>query len=157
MDYYTDRVVQGIQKLYGHQVDAITAIRRGENVVVVTPTASGKTITYLLPLLESFLGDPSGTALLLFPLKALEQDQRGKILAWQQDLRHSLPLTVEIYDGDTPSSKRAKIKRNPPHFVVTNPDMLHPDEKLQTNRLLGEWLQHCLRWGESRASSPIGA
>ena len=115
----------GIDKLYSHQAEAIEAIRAGENVVVVTPTASGKSLTYVLPVLESLFENEQQSAMLLFPLKALEQDQRAKLERWQSELKSSLPLTVDIYDGDTPQSRRVKIKRNPPHFVITNPDMLH--------------------------------
>ena len=115
----------GIERLYSHQAEAIHALRSGQNVVVVTPTASGKTLTYFLPVVESLFDNENQSALLLFPLKALEQDQRTKIERWKTELKSSLPLTVEIYDGDTPSSRRARIKRNPPHFLITNPDMLH--------------------------------
>ncbi len=116
---------EGVQRLFSHQAEAIQAVRNGENVVVVTPTASGKSLTYFLPVLESLFENSEQSALLLFPLKALEQDQRAKIEAWQRQLKGVLPLTVEIYDGDTPTSRRAKIKKSPPHFLITNPDMLH--------------------------------
>ncbi|HEY3294207.1 MAG TPA: DEAD/DEAH box helicase [bacterium] len=115
----------GIQQLYSHQTSAIEAVRRGENVVVVTPTASGKTLTYFLPVAEAVLKDPQSSALVLFPLKALEQDQRGKIAHWQKQLANVLPLTAEIYDGDTAKNLRARIKQKPPHFLISNPDMLH--------------------------------
>jgi DEAD/DEAH box helicase domain-containing protein len=115
----------GIQRLYSHQSAAIEAVRRGDNVVVVTPTASGKTLTYFLPIAEAMLHDPECCALLMFPLKALEQDQRGKIAHWQHELKNVFPLTAEIYDGDTPRNSRAKIKRQSPQFLITNPDMLH--------------------------------
>jgi DEAD/DEAH box helicase domain-containing protein len=114
-----------IDHLYSHQVEAIQEIRAGGNTVVVTPTASGKTLTYFLPVAESLLKDPSGHALLIFPLKALEQDQMRKIEAWAEWLKKDLDLTVEIYDGDTPKNKRAGIKRKPPKILITNPDMLH--------------------------------
>lgn len=115
----------GIEQLYSHQVDAIKEIRSGGNTVVVTPTASGKTLTYFLPVAESLLKDPEGHALLIFPLKALEQDQLRKIQQWAAWLRDEFDLTAEIYDGDTPKNLRAKIKRNPPRILITNPDMLH--------------------------------
>jgi DEAD/DEAH box helicase domain-containing protein len=115
----------GVQRLYSHQAAAIESARRGENVVVVTPTASGKTLSYFLPIAEALLKNPESSALLLFPLKALEQDQRGKIAEWQKALQSDFALTAEIFDGDTERSLRAKIKKNPPHFLISNPDMLH--------------------------------
>ncbi|MBU1920459.1 DEAD/DEAH box helicase, partial [bacterium] len=115
----------GIEQLFSHQVEAIQEIRAGANTVVVTPTASGKTLTYFLPLAESLLKDPSGHALLIFPLKALEQDQLRKIQQWAEWLKKDLNLSAEIYDGDTPKDLRAKIKRRPPRILITNPDMLH--------------------------------
>ncbi len=115
----------GIGRLYNHQAQAIDAVRSGENIVVVTPTASGKSLTYTLPILEKLLTDPGTCALLLFPLKALEQDQRAKLEEWRRLLDKRLPFSVEIYDGDTPQTKRAKIKRHPPNLLISNPDMLH--------------------------------
>ncbi len=115
----------GIRKLYSHQADAIQAVREGRNTVVVTPTASGKSLAYFLPIVEGLLQNADGSALLLFPLKALEQDQNAKILAWQELLHDVLPFRAGIFDGDTPQSQRAKIKANPPHFLISNPDMLH--------------------------------
>ncbi|MDD5087730.1 MAG: DEAD/DEAH box helicase, partial [bacterium] len=115
----------GIHRLYSHQVAALQSVRRGDNPVVVTPTASGKSLCYLLPILESLLRNPEQSALLLFPLKALEQDQRKKIEEWQSRLRDVLALRVAVFDGDTPQKERARIKANPPHLLITNPDMLH--------------------------------
>jgi DEAD/DEAH box helicase domain-containing protein len=115
----------GIDHLYTHQTSALDALRRGENVVVVTPTASGKTLTYTLPIIESLLSHPDSSALLMFPLKALEQDQRAKLAYWQKALQGVADVGVEIFDGDTPRNIRPKIKRNPPSFLITNPDMLH--------------------------------
>lgn len=115
----------GIHRLYSHQVATLRVIREGSNAVVVTPTASGKSLCYLLPILESLLHDPEQSALLLFPLKALEQDQRKKIEEWQTRLCNNLSLRVAVFDGDTPQKERARIKANPPHLLITNPDMLH--------------------------------
>lgn len=115
----------GIARLYSHQTQSIAAVRRGENIVVVTPTASGKTLTYFLPVAEALLHDANSSALLLFPLKALEQDQRLKLEMWQRYLEGALHLTAEIFDGDTPRSRRAAIKKSPPQFLISNPDMLH--------------------------------
>ena len=98
-------------------------MRCGENVVVSTPTASGKTLIYNLPVLESVLIEPGTRALYLFPLKALEQDQQRKI----EELSSALGanVTSAIYDGDTSAYRRRKILSDPPNIILTNPDMLH--------------------------------
>ena len=91
----------GIPRLFSHQGEALAAIRTGKHLLVATPTASGKTLIYNLPVLESLLAEPQGHALYLFPLKALEQDQLKAL----QELDAALPspfLTAAIYDGDTP-------------------------------------------------------
>jgi len=113
---------RGIERLFTHQREAIEAVHKGENVVVVTPTASGKTLCYNIPILNSLLGNPESRAIYLFPTKALSQDQLDEL--------HSLitALGVDIktytYDGDTPVSARKAI-RAAGHVVITNPDMLH--------------------------------
>ena len=85
----------GIQQLFSHQTKAIEKIREGKNVALVTPTASGKTLAYFLPLLETLLREPDKSALVLFPLKALEQDQKLKATHWQKALKGSLELIVK--------------------------------------------------------------
>ncbi len=115
----------GISQLYSHQAEAVDRIQSGENVVVVTPTASGKSLTYIVPLLEQIERETETSALLLFPLKALEQDQAAKLRKWQHDLSGSLPFSISIFDGDTPTAERQKIKKHPPNFLISNPDMLH--------------------------------
>lgn len=111
---------QNIPQLYTHQAQAVQSVLRGENVVIVTGTASGKTLCYNLPVLHTLLADPSARALYLFPTKALAQDQADEFSA----LSHQLSATVRIYDGDTPASQRAAI-RNAAGVLITNPDMLH--------------------------------
>jgi DEAD/DEAH box helicase domain-containing protein len=114
----------GISRLYCHQGEALSAIRAGKDLLVATPTSSGKTLIYNLPVLENLLENPQSHALYLFPLKALEQDQLKAL----QELDAALPsptLTAAIYDGDTPPDKRQAIKAKPPHVIITNPDMLH--------------------------------
>ncbi len=114
----------GIPRLYNHQAEALAAIREGKNILVATPTASGKTLIYNLPVLESLLHDPQGHALYLFPLKALEQDQLKAL----KELDAALPapfLRAAIYDGDTPPGDRQALKARPPHVLISNPDMLH--------------------------------
>jgi DEAD/DEAH box helicase domain-containing protein len=117
---------RGIGGLYDHQARAIAHLEAGRNVALATPTASGKTLVYNWPLLHQLQSDPESRALYLFPLKALERDQRDRL---REDLR-ALGLLgerfdVEIYDGDTPQSRRRKLRTRPPSVLITTPDMLH--------------------------------
>ena len=112
----------GISTLYSHQARAVEAALRGENVVLATGTASGKTLGYALPLLHTLLRDPTATALLLFPTKALAHDQIAALEAWIGALQ--APLALRPYDGDTPQSRRAAIRKEA-RILVSNPDMLH--------------------------------
>ena len=113
----------GVDRLYSHQAEGIDRILTGRNVVVSTPTASGKTLIYNAPVLTSLLRDPAGHALYVFPLKALEWDQRDEL---EQTIdRLDAPLTVAVYDGDTSQHHRKKIRSSPPHILITTPDMLH--------------------------------
>ena len=119
----------GIHKLYSHQAQAIDLVLRKKNVLVATPTASGKSLIYNLPVFNSLLTNPHARALYLFPLKALAQDQVRNI----ENLAVHLPeyfdmrgrAAAAIYDGDTSSYRRKKIRDNLPGILVTNPDMLH--------------------------------
>lgn len=115
----------GIESLYSHQVDAIDSIRAGRHTVVATPTASGKTMIYNLPVLEGILNDPQSRALYLFPLKALAQDQLKSLNRMFELLEGRLRPTADIYDGDTTSYRRGKIRNKPPNIVLSNPEMLH--------------------------------
>jgi DEAD/DEAH box helicase domain-containing protein len=113
---------RGIERLFTHQAEAIEAVHKGENVVVVTPTASGKTLCYNIPILNSLLDNPESRAIYLFPTKALSQDQldelHGLITALGVDIK------TYTYDGDTSVNAR-KAVRAAGHIVITNPDMLH--------------------------------
>ena len=113
---------RGVERLYSHQADAYQAVRSGRHLVVVTPTASGKTLCYNLPVLQRLLERPDRRALFVFPTKALAQDQLAELSA----LKHGLPtdLRVDTYDGDTSPGRRTAI-REAGHIVMTNPDMLH--------------------------------
>ncbi len=113
---------RGIQRLYTHQADAYHAVRNGRHLVVVTPTASGKTLCYNLPVVQRLLEDPDRRALYLFPTKALAQDQLAELSALKQGL--PIELRVDTYDGDTAPGRRTAIKEGG-HVVMTNPDMLH--------------------------------
>lgn len=113
---------RGIRRLYSHQRAAWEAVRRGQNPVVVTPTASGKTLCYNLPVLERLLVEPGARALYLFPTKALAQDQRAELAAITAELGGE-PAT-DTYDGDTPAERRRAVRAGA-RIVITNPDMLH--------------------------------
>ena len=113
---------KGIRQLYTHQAVAAEAAHAGKNVVVVTPTASGKTLCYNLPILNSVLENPDTRALYLFPTKALAQDQLAEVYDLSQRLDNR--FGVFTYDGDTPADARRAI-REKGRVVLTNPDMLH--------------------------------
>ena len=113
---------RGISQLYTHQAQAFEAAMRGEHVCVVTPTASGKTLCYNLPVLETILRDSDARALYLFPTKALSADQNAELNELVE--RMGKPVKAYTYDGDTAASAR-KAVREAGHVVVTNPDMLH--------------------------------
>ena len=113
---------KGIRQLYSHQAAAAEAVRAGKNVVIVTPTASGKTLCYNLPVLNAILESSDNRALYLFPTKALAQDQLAELHDLNQRVENR--FGVFTYDGDTPSDARKAI-REKGHIVLTNPDMLH--------------------------------
>jgi len=113
---------RGITSLYRHQAEAVEAVRAGEDVVVVTPTASGKSLCYLVPTLQALADDPTARALYLFPTKALGQDQVAELSALSRAA--GLEINASTYDGDTPNPIRSAI-RSAGQVVVTNPDMLH--------------------------------
>src|SRR6187397_1758304 len=113
---------RGIDRLYTHQAEAIEAVRAGRDVVVVTPTASGKTLCYALPALQAIAEDPAARALFLFPTKALGQDQVAEFA--ELSAAAGLTISAATYDGDTPAPIRSAI-RGAGQVVVTNPDMLH--------------------------------
>src|SRR5215468_1620474 len=112
---------RGIAALYTHQAQALELLGKGGHCVVVTPTASGKTLCYNLPVLQGLLTESATRALYLFPTKALAQDQ----LAELEELARALPaLRIHTYDGDTPQDARRAV-RGRANVVLTNPDMLH--------------------------------
>ncbi len=120
---------RGIHRLFAHQAEAFEAARRGEHVVVTTGTASGKSLAYLLPVLQASLESPSARTLLLFPTKALSQDQLRGVLGLIDHLSARTDaaaphIQAGVYDGDTPPADRSRI-RDRAHLVLTNPDMLH--------------------------------
>jgi DEAD/DEAH box helicase domain-containing protein len=119
-------VARGMGALYTHQAQAVDAALAGEATVVVTPTASGKTLCYNLPILHTLLHDPTARALYLFPTKALGHDQLEELDGWRSALHAVAPDTLHAaaYDGDTPSHQRTRIRKDA-RLLITNPDMLH--------------------------------
>lgn len=119
-----------IDQLYSHQTEAVERALSGHNLAIVTPTASGKTLCYNLPVLHTLSQEPDARALYLFPTKALAHDQLTELNQWGTEpptTDHRLPITDHrpaTYDGDTPSSARATIRKTS-RIILTNPDMLH--------------------------------
>src|SRR5947199_9975823 len=112
---------RGIEELYSHQARAWELIQKGQHVVIVTPTASGKTLCYNLPALQALVHQPDARVLYLFPTKAPAQDQ----LAELEELARQLPeMRMFTYDGDTPQDARRAVRARA-NLVLTNPDMLH--------------------------------
>jgi len=115
-------VKRGMRQLYSHQAKAVELVRQGSDVVLVTPTASGKTLCYNLPVLQRILEEPETRALYLFPTKALANDQMNEVHTLIGELKAD--IRTFTYDGDTPDDARQAIRRQG-HVVVSNPDMLH--------------------------------
>ncbi len=119
----------GVDRLYTHQHRAITKILEGRDVLVATPTASGKSMIYNLPVLDDLFRENPGHSLYLFPLKALAQDQYkvldGLFARLPAETRSQYPVFASLFDGDTSSYARRKIRENPPRVILTNPEMLH--------------------------------
>lgn len=113
---------KGIEQLYTHQAQAFELVNAGKDIVVVTPTASGKTLCYNLPVLNHLLENSASRALYLFPTKALAQDQVAELMSMGEKLGQT--IKTYTYDGDTASDARQAI-RTAGNIVVTNPDMLH--------------------------------
>lgn len=110
--------LRGIKSLYTHQAEAVNRVRQGEDIVVVTPTASGKSMCYNLPVMDCLLARPETTALYLFPTKSLGRDQMEKLLEFGFDYNYG------VYDGDTPDGEKAHLREGA-SIIITNPDMLH--------------------------------
>ena len=109
---------KGRQQLYSHQVKTIDLIRQEKNVLITTPTASGKSYGYVLPFLEAVKADPDTKGLFIFPMNALTNDQYDKLCEFDIG-------TVEKYDGSIKSHQKKKIRSNPPNALLTNPDQIH--------------------------------
>ena len=115
---------RGISRFYRHQAEAILVALEGENVVLQAPTASGKSLAFQVPMLESLLREANGHALMLYPTKALAFDQRDQL---EKLSAHIQGREIESwwYDGDTTRDERKPLRENPPPILITNPDMLH--------------------------------
>jgi DEAD/DEAH box helicase domain-containing protein len=113
---------RGISRLYAHQADAFDEIARGRHVVIVTPTASGKTLCYNLPVLNRLLGEEGARAMYLFPTKALAEDQLHEFQSAVEEMGSE--IRAFTYDGDTPQDARKAVRQRA-NVVLTNPDMLH--------------------------------
>ncbi len=112
---------QGISSLYQHQADAISAALAGSNVVLEAPTASGKTLAFAVPMIQRLLQERGGHALMLYPMKAVANDQRQQLL----HLLKEAGLESWPYDGDTDREHRKPLRENPPAVLITNPEMLN--------------------------------
>src|SRR5438552_7508567 len=115
---------RGIENLYSHQAQTFDFARDGKNVVIVTPTASGKTLCYNLAVLQAVLNNPDARALYLYPTKALTYDQLDDLMQWANALSDATAIGVYSYDGDTPQDARQAV-RSRGHVILSNPDMLH--------------------------------
>jgi DEAD/DEAH box helicase domain-containing protein len=115
----------GIDRFFTHQVEAIDAVRSGLNVLVATPTASGKSLVFAVPAMEAALSGDGATSLFIYPTKALAQDQLAGLNALASATGRLRAPRIAIYDGDTSDHLRRKIKDDPPDILITNPDMLH--------------------------------
>jgi DEAD/DEAH box helicase domain-containing protein len=113
---------RGITRLYSHQADAFDQIQAGKHVVIVTPTASGKTLCYNLPVLNLLMRDEGARAMYLFPTKALAEDQLHEFQRAVEEMGSE--IRAFTYDGDTPGDARRAIRQRA-NVVLTNPDMLH--------------------------------
>jgi len=120
---------KGIKKLFSHQAEGIDSIKDGNHTVIMTPTASGKSLIYNIPVVEEMLSNPESKSLYIFPLKGLEQDQLKNLDDFVSLVEEHGDFTLDnasaIYDGDTTQYKRKKIREKPPSVIMTNPDMLH--------------------------------
>ncbi|WP_027370848.1 DEAD/DEAH box helicase [Desulfovermiculus halophilus] len=128
-----------IHGLYSHQARAIDAVRNGRHTVIATPTASGKSLIYSLPVLERIARNPMSRSLFLFPLKALAQDQLRGITDMTAEWTGADRPRAAVYDGDTPAPQRAAVRRQLPHMLLTNPEMLHLSLLSSHRKWAGLW------------------
>ncbi|MEA3364585.1 MAG: DEAD/DEAH box helicase, partial [Candidatus Hydrogenedentes bacterium] len=129
----------GITKLYEHQMEAVRNIVRGKNIVIVSPTASGKTLSFNIPILASTRSNRRAKALMVYPTKALANDQRAQLERLSRAFKYNYPDSW-MYDGDVPEEHRKALRQSPPPILLTNPEYLHLS-------FLGHWnkWQHFLK------------
>lgn len=125
---------RGVERLYTHQVAAVQAARAGTHAVITTPTASGKTLCFTLPVLEAALRDPDARALYLYPTKALIGDQQRALGELVSTLAASPPVRAAVLHGDVPREARDQLRANPPQVLLANPDIVHFDLLLKHRR-----------------------
>lgn len=112
---------RGVPRLYSHQGEAIGKALEGKNIVLEAPTASGKTLSFAIPMMQALLSKPGGHALMIYPMKAVAHDQRDQLVG----LLKSVGLESWAYDGDTETDHRKLLRDNPPHILTTNPEMVN--------------------------------
>lgn len=115
----------GIDNLYQHQADAIGKSLDGVDVVMESPTASGKTLSFAAPMLDTLVRNPGAHALMIYPMKALALDQREQVRQFCKELLPSHVVESWPYDGDTPNEEKEAIRSSPPQILLTNPEYLH--------------------------------
>jgi DEAD/DEAH box helicase domain-containing protein len=115
----------GISSLFTHQAEAYQAVKEGKDVLVTTPTSSGKSLCYNLPIIEDMYHDRSVTALYLFPLKALGRDQMRSLESFISNIPLGDGIGLAVVDGDTDKKVRRKIQKDRPNIIFSNPDILH--------------------------------
>lgn len=135
--------LRGIERLYSHQAEAIELARAGRDVVIASGTASGKSLCYTVPVVEALLEEPAATAFLVFPTKALTQDQFGSFERLLADARLTRTLPAGVYDGDTGGSARSRLRARG-RVIFTNPDLLH--SSMMANPPAWDRLLEGLRW-----------
>jgi len=114
----------GVTRLYDHQARAIEEILKGNDVVIVSPTASGKTLCFNIPIVVEAAKNRNSHALMVYPMKAIANDQRHQLDNLCRNI-HATKIESYLYDGDTPDDIRATLRKSPPHVLLTNPEMLH--------------------------------
>lgn len=124
----------GITKLYEHQMEAVRNIAKGSNIVIVSPTASGKTLSFNIPILASTRTNRRAKALMVYPTKALANDQRAQLESLSRAFGYNCPDSW-MYDGDVPEEHRRALRKSPPPILLTNPEYLHLS-----------FLGHCDKW-----------
>ena len=133
----------GIDQLYTHQEDAIAACLAGVNVVLQAPTASGKSLAFQVPMVNTLLESPSAKALLIYPMKALAFDQRQQLERLTASIGNG--YASWWYDGDTPQAEREAIRKSPPRILITNPEMLNGSFLGHSEQWEDKFLSH-LKW-----------